>query len=428
MSTIPTLSQRNRLANELHARPFPVIDGAGQVAFVALMPEPGQFRDPEAERAHLLDLLDTYGATHPQPGAKHYFGTIGRHQLKWESHSEFVTFTLISHGQPDPDRAFDPKLFDVLSAEWLAKGPYVRVTSALIDIHYGLAADDLVQHLGHWFVHESLAISDVLDQSATIAGDFRIDDAGHMRFAISVAPGTGPARTGRILQRICEIETYKAMAMLGLFAAKEAGADLSKLDDELAHITRSLNAPDMDAEQVLGKLMAVSSRLEALEAETSYRFGATAAYERIVHQRIDVLREARFGGRQTFAEFMMRRFDPAMRTVASVAQRIEAATKRAGRAAEFLRTQVEVARSAQNQALLQSMDQRADAALRLQQTVEGLSVVAISYYAISIAGYLLYPMAGPLGISRGWMMAALTLPIVGLVWLAVRRIRRRIHR
>ena len=121
---------------------------------------------------------------------------------------------------------------------------------------------------------------------------------------------------------------------------------------------------------------------------------------------------------------MTRRYDPAMRTVKSAERRLSAMAARAVRAGDLLRTRVEVARSAQNQQLLESMNQRADMQLRLQKTVEGLSVVAISYYAVSLAGYLLYPVADLLGITKGAVTAVATIPVVLLVWFAVRRIRR----
>jgi uncharacterized membrane-anchored protein len=159
----------------------------------------------------------------------------------------------------------------------------------------------------------------------------------------------------------------------------------------------------------------------------SFRFGATAAYEAIVNQRIEVLREQRIEGRQTFAEFMMRRYDPAMRTVKSSESRLAAMAERAERAAELLRTRVDVERSAQNQKLLESMDQRADLQLRLQRTVEGLSTVAISYYAVNLLAYLLEPTAHALHISHGALLAGLVPIVVLAVWLMVRRIRKTLH-
>ena len=136
-----------------------------------------------------------------------------------------------------------------------------------------------------------------------------------------------------------------------------------------------------------------------------------------------MLRDTLFEGRQTFAEFMTRRFDPAVRTVRATEARLSAMGKRAVRAGDLLRTRVDVERSAQNQALLASMDRRADLQLRLQRTVEGLSVVAISYYAINLVSYGLYPLARAGGIDKTMLTAAATPVVLLIVWLVVRRIR-----
>ncbi|MGV6812564.1 MAG: DUF3422 family protein, partial [Brevirhabdus sp.] len=129
----------------------------------------------------------------------------------------------------------------------------------------------------------------------------------------------------------------------------------------------------------------------------------------------------------TLAEFMLRRYDPAMRTVKSAERRLVSLTERAGRASELLRTRVDVARSAQNQKLLESMDKRADLQLRLQSTVEGLSVVAISYYALNLVTYIATPFAKGMGVDKVWLSAgAAPLVILG-VWWMVRRIRNKMH-
>jgi uncharacterized membrane-anchored protein len=179
---------------------------------------------------------------------------------------------------------------------------------------------------------------------------------------------------------------------------------------------------DGNAEETLTSLLSVSAELEKSSAQMSFRLGATGAYEAIVGQRISVLREVRYNGRQTFSEFMTRRYDPAMRTVKSAERRLESMARRAVRAGDLLRTRVEVERSAQNQKLLESMDKRADLQLRLQKTVEGLSVVAISYYAVSLASYALYPVAVATGISKGLVTALVTLPVVLVVWWMIQRI------
>jgi uncharacterized membrane-anchored protein len=77
--------------------------------------------------------------------------------------------------------------------------------------------------------------------------------------------------------------------------------------------------------------------------------------------------------------------------------------------------------------LLESMNKRADLQLRLQKTVEGLSVVAISYYAINLVAYLLAPLSEPLGISKTTLTAAAVIPVIGLVWFVINRLRRHIE-
>lgn len=417
---------RYALVNELHARPFPVLSAPSTAVFAALMAEEGANRDREADRAHLLALLDRHGSAHPQPEANHFSGPIGRSTLKWESHTEFVTYSAFTPGVSD--RPFDPADAEVFPADWREAAATRCATSVMVRIEALPETEaELRAKLEEWFVAESIAVSRVVEGAAVIAGDFRIDPAGHMRFAVFVAPGTGSRRIGRIVQRLCEIETYRAMSMLGLIKAREVTARLNLLDPQLSALVLGLDTDRRPAEAALHELLAIASELESLAVQSSFRFGASAAYEAIVTQRIAVLREERTSGRQTFGEFMMRRYDPAMRTVKSTEARLEAMAERAQRAAELLRTRVDVERSAQNQALLASMDRRADLALRLQHTVEGLSVVAISYYATSLAAHIAAPVFEHWHIAEPLALALLTPLVILGVWLSIRRIRKAMH-
>ena len=427
MSAFEDHPLRYDLANELHARPFPPLEAPSRAVYLAIkQTDNAAARDRDIDRAHLIDLLDRFGATHPKPGATHWFGEIGRYNLKWESHSEFVTYTVFSHG--NGDTPFDARMFDVFPADWLAEAPGVRVTSALIRVETWDGKADVSDKLDEWFVPESLASSAVLEGAAVMAGDFRIDPAGHMRFAVFVKPDTGTRRVGRIVQRLCEIETYKAMSMLGLARVRRIGPAMGNLDQRLTALMGEMTGNGANADDTLSALLEISSELENISARSSFRFSATTAYEALVAQRIKVLREERYQDRQTFGEFMMRRFDPAMRTVPATEKRMQTMSARATRAANLLRTRVDVERSAQHQKLLESMNQRADLQLRLQRTVEGLSVVAISYYAVNLALYVLGPLGQAVQVS-GIVLTALVTPFVVLgVWALVRRIRRQLDK
>ncbi len=426
MSHIQDHELRYQLANELHARPFPILQAPCRAAFLAVKrPKDAAARDREVDRAHLIKLLDRYGAAHPQPGATHYFGQIGKHQLKWENHTEFVTYTILAEGVAETP--FDASVFSMFPDDWLSEAPGERITSALVRVEVAEDDEAITSKLEKWFVPESLAASRVLDDEAVMAGDFRIDQGGHIRFALFVRPTMGARRVGRVVQRICEIETYKTMSMLGLTRSRAISPRLGHIDGELTRLMAEMSSDVAQPEATLKALLRVSAELETLATQTSFRFGATGAYEALVNQRVEILRESRFRGAQTFSEFMMRRFDPAMRTVKSTEGRLTSMAVRATRAANLLRTQVDVERSAQNQALLASMDRRADLQLRLQHTVEGLSVVAISYYAVNLAAYMAYPGLEPLGLSKGLATAILTPLVVFAVWLLIRRLRRGFH-
>ncbi|MEL7114258.1 MAG: DUF3422 domain-containing protein [Pseudomonadota bacterium] len=414
---------RYELANELHARPFPSLKAPAHAAFLAIKSVgDAASRDRAQDRAHLVSLLDRFGAQHPSPGATHFFADLGPFRLKWECHTEFVTYTVFVDGTAE--RPFDHRAFDVFPADWLAEAPGKRLTSALIRVETMGKDHPIKEKLQDWFVNESLAVSEILDGSGVLAGDFRIDPAGHVRFGVFVDPAVSERRVGRIVQRICEIETYKSMSMLGFHRARSLSSQLGTLDAQLEMLTGAMAARAEDAEETLKALLSISAELESLLAKANFRFSATRAYEAIVLERISVLKEAQFNGRQSFKDFMARRFDPAMRTVQATEKRLLSMAERAARAGNLLRTRVDVERSAQNQDLLESMDRRSDMQLRLQKTVEGFSVVAISYYALNLASYLLAPSAEAMGWSKAWLTTVLVLPVIAAVWWLIRRIRR----
>lgn len=386
------------------------------------MPAAEGARDLAKEHAHLRALLDRHGSEHPPEGATHWYGHVGPHRLKWESHTEFFTYTLFV-GMPE-EQPFSSSAVDTFLEGWLDQAPGVRMTSVRIRVERLAAAEDVTASAKAWFVCDSLAMARVLDDELVVAGDFRIDPEGHVRFALWARPEVNERRVGRVVQRLCEIETYKAMALLGFALARDLGPAMADLDARLSALVAGMAATD-SPEDSLHALLALSSELEAMLARSTFRFGATAAYEALVSDRIEMLREERFEGRQTMAEFMKRRFDPAMRTTASTGRRLQSMSDRAIRAGDLLRTRVDVERGAESRALLASMDRRADLALRLQHTVEGLSVLAISYYAVGLSLYLLGPLAH--AVDKAWLAAGLTPAVILVVWFGIRRVRRHVE-
>jgi uncharacterized membrane-anchored protein len=182
-----------------------------------------------------------------------------------------------------------------------------------------------------------------------------------------------------------EIETYRLMSLLALPVAREITPSLNEMDRQLATITQALaDNRDLDEQQLLGDLSHIAARIEAYRAHTTFRFSATRAYHQLVLSRLEELREDELSGHLTLTEFMTRRLTPAVKTCEAVSERLEDLSRRVDRASDMMRTRVELAIQSQNQQLLSSMDRRSRIQLMMQHTVEGFSVVAISYYLIGL--------------------------------------------
>lgn len=197
-------------------------------------------------------------------------------------------------------------------SEWLDFAPGLVLRSAQIAVEADAEDPGLLSRLDATFTDQSLAVSEVLDGELVVAGDFRLAADGAMRFVVLPRANTIPQRIGRVMRRLCEIETYLALAMLGLLRPRELGPELDRIESDLAGLSQDMTRGAPPAETLDARL-AVAGRIESLSSRSDFRFSAGAAYERLVADRIGVLREKRFQGRQTFKELMMRRFDPATR-------------------------------------------------------------------------------------------------------------------
>lgn len=415
--------ERITLSNELHARPFPVLQAPSSAASIAVERD---LANPDSDRDHLIALMDRYGAAHPAPGASHHSADLGKVRLKWERHSEFATFTLFADQVSEVP--FSGDLFKFFPDEWREKCPGRLLSSVLVRIETAKTPEEVVKRVhqigSDWFFDEAMAAAFVLEKEAAIVGDFRLDAQGHIRFAVFQVGDTGGHRMGRIVQRLIEIETYKTMSMLTLPIARDVFARLSDLDRDLGRVVSGMTRETEDPQGELNNLLDISSNVESFSADTAFRFTAAEAYSALVYSRVNVLREERLGGYQLFSEFMMRRFEPAMRTCRSASARLSDISGRAARASRLLSTRVSVQVNDQNRQILENMDKRAALQLRLQETVEGLSVVAISYYAVSLLIKFLYPFGEQIGLSESWVGAIVVAPVVLLVWMMVRNIRK----
>ena len=415
---------REALANEVHARPAESLRAPLRATHLAMLSGEGA---GERDRAHLARLCERAGVAPPPAGATHYSADLGTCRIKWERHTEFSSYTVFRPaGNTKGGDGFSDTALMALPPEWLAG----IAGEMLTGVHLSLVQSDsplaTPEGLQGVFGSDGFVGARMAGGGATGWTDFRIHADGFGRYVVS-DHGLKPRQAGRLVQRLFEIDTYRMMALLALPLARGVlprirgiEAELAKLTEQTTHIARM-----EDEQALLQQLSKLAAEAEQTSAETTYRFAAARAYNDLVTRRITELREDRIEGMQTIAEFMARRLTPAVDTCEAVAKRQESLSARIGRASNLLRTRVDLALEEQNRDLLLSMDRRASLQLRLQETVEGLSVVAISYYLIGIVSYLSKALKG-VGLPIDPDLAVgIAVPVVlVLVWQGVRRIRK----
>jgi len=275
-----------------------------------------------------------------------------------------------------------------------------------------------------WENELPLCASEVMSGTTILESDMQIGPSGNTRFLVKTS-STEPARLGRLVQRLIEIESYGVLCLYAWKDAKEIGPLLAEAEEKLGDLTYRLTQNDGEPDEaMLADLTALSASHEATTTRTHFRLNASLAYHEIVVRRLQELREERIEGRQRLANFVQRRMNPAARTYRAILKRQEETAERINRATQLLRGRIDVAIGKQNQQLLKSMNERAEAQYKLQRTVEGLSIVAITYYALGILAYMAAAVAGyvdGLGVKE---ILGISVPIVMLiVWLGIRKVR-----
>ena len=410
---------RAAILAEVHARPFTAITTPRRLIHFAFATPGEAGRNDRAALAAFcarrkLEPLDAV--------ARHHRVAFDDITLRWEQHSEFTTYTWEVPAEGIP---FHPAA-GALAAP-MAELPQPGPVLVALDLHLMDEDKDKPVALERLFDRASLAVAENSEGDALFATDFQPDPSGFVRILV-LDRGLQPERAGALVQRIVELETYRTLALLGLPEAQRLTPSINRIETRLAEVTEEMRATEklIDNHRLLDELTALAAELEAGAAASLFRFGASRAYNEIVQLRLATIGERKVEALPTWSSFLARRMAPALRTCATTEARQTDLSEKLARAANLLRTRVDVELERQNRDLLKSMNERTRLQLRLQTTVEGLSVAAVSYYVVALFGYLLKGAEGegvPVNIP---VATALFVPVaVAAIWFMVRRIRRR---
>lgn len=421
---------RRQLNDELHARKFNNFDGTGRFIRYVYFTQ----GDDNKLLGDINALLKSFGLRAMGADEKFMRLEADKFAVRVERHTEFMSLSLID---------MDDKPVKGLAAHAFDEAAFPHLPF------------DKIKALGHLVFHAiwveicqqpaklptSAEMEEAL-QGRTVAGDhvssgggelyaaFDIDAAGYSRMLLMNDRIAG-YRMGRVMQRVIEMETYRLMALLSLPKVKYHGPVLDKIEADLRAATRTLSKVQHDedaaqnveeADALLSKLTGLAADVEQIYSETSYRFSASLAYQDIVNARIASLKTSRLDGYQSIGGFLSKRMQPAMQSLTAFSSRIEHLSQRIARAGQLQRSQTELSLQIQNRDLLTSMNKRTSAQLRLQQTVEGLSLAALTYYGVGLVGYVAEGL--PMDVSVK-LVKAIAVPVIGLsVWFVIKRVKR----
>jgi uncharacterized membrane-anchored protein len=414
---------RQRLNNEFHARPPVPLVGAMLVSHLVFK-HSGE--KAAAARDNLSKLCQSHVCNSIESSDAHLMIDTGAFRMRWELHTEFSSYTFFRPLATGEELHPDVTAFDAVHPEWISRIPGKLIVATHVELRSTdeISPDSVLASLTP--NGRTMVAAKVADETAWIFTDFKIDN-GFSRFLILNA-GMTQRQTGRTVQRLVEIETYRMMALLGLPVAKEVSRWLYKGETHLAELMDRIGQAHgaQDERDILASLSTLAAEVEHSVARTTFRFGAARAYHGLVMQRIEELRETRISGLPTFYEFMQRRLLPAMNTCEAISRRQEELSARVARNSQLLRTRVDIELERQNQELLAQMNRRAKLQLHLQEAVEGLSVVVLTYYGSQLVQYIAKGTKDLHHLNTD-IITAISIPIIaGLVAWGTRRMRKKL--
>jgi uncharacterized membrane-anchored protein len=291
---------------------------------------------------------------------------LGGHPFKWEQHAEFFTVTWVV---PCEDELRNWTALPSALSETIEP----HLPKLINSVQIMVASDsECHQNLENYSFRDPCG-SVIGGSDAVVWSDFRLCPEGANRF-LFINKGLNAYRQGRMIRRLLEIETYRMMASLSLPVARTLSARLNDFDKALVDLSRR------NAELQPGEAKALLADI----TKHRHRFSATQAYAQLVFERLAELRESHVGGYQRLGVFIDRRFKPTVRYCAATEQRLEQLAKSVANLGDLLLARVQVEMEEQNAEILKSLNARADSQVKIQHAVEGLSIIAITYYLLNL--------------------------------------------
>ena len=244
---------RHFVLSEIHARPFQAMSTPRRVLHYAFATNAAA---AELARDQLSERCNALGVDAPDSDSSHHIVIIGDARLRWETHSEFTTYTW---DMPPDEGGRMPTFGELLSGEFVQPGPLL-VASRLDLVEDHRETQQLLEGLDPG----TTAVSSLREGRAIGATDFRLHEHGMTRILL-VDRGLYKHEIGPMVVRLMELETYRTMALLGLPEARALQPSLSRAEAGLQEVTTKIGSTSDITENraLLDSLTTLAGELEA---------------------------------------------------------------------------------------------------------------------------------------------------------------------
>lgn len=383
---------RHEISNEIHRRPYYELYSPLRVSLFSL-----HTKNSQKNYKYLHELCQYLSIPSPVDSSLTFKHTYqNKFTLKWESHREFCTFQFIKNQNIETNNLFKQSNFEYIPELWVDSLENIIncVNLEVIDNHNIQNNEDIYNAFDNNYIVGSY----MNDKKAKLYSDFRIDGNGYHRI-LMVNENLTRHQLGRSVQRVLDVESYRSMAMIGLFNNKEINSELDILNNELLQINRDFEIKkEINLEEYYNKLTYIANRAHRLNNENKFRFQASNSYFPIINERLKELKLSTIDCIQPYDIYLNSRLNPAKRTSETTEKRLNETLQQMDRTANLIQTNVELDVKNSNNLLLDSMNKKTDVQIKLQKTVEGLSTVVLTYYSVTLFNHAItgiynyYPM------------------------------------
>lgn len=322
--------------------------------------------------------------------------------LRWEIHSEYYNYQFwylpadrekcLSFGELETEIPTLPVCF---------LGTKVTALDIIITDDPAYSKPERIQEL----LGDTIYANRVMGTDIRIMTNYRPDKRNRERYLVTTGnEAVLMDRIEQVVENIGQTENYYHLLLLPLpdyfTKLNTVGIIEKRVAERTERITATMEtAAGEDMEVWLKDLTSELSQIHNLNERLRHRFSATFHYDKLYNRALDDWHAEPLEHYEPLRNVLNRKTEMITDDYHRLIQRVDASEKSIADLISVLRTRIDLILQRQNLEMLEGMHATAKHQVKLQETVEGLSIIVISYYLTGLAGYVFKAMEKAWGLN-----------------------------